>query len=275
MFRPTRLPRTRLLQRCLYQSRHASTISTVKPQILEKPSRYNPPSHPTRTKQPPSAPRNYPGPRPDPSQKSSSRKRYPNSFPDEGSFMHWFLTTRWIHLCISLGTLCTLGAITFHWEFHRKSPYANMLPPASDLLWHPISFISTYIRVFKLDVEHTSAVTAQRRKKKVDDVVKRNEYRKAHGLSGGEGFGGWTTKEGIATSDELPTSQVSSIVAENVVKDVEGERKLDESDARQMITVDGKERRETAEEAKPRRRQRVYTDAEGNKRPLKMWLGIW
>lgn len=118
--RPSLLPRARLLKRCLNHSNIPSPtyrssrlppllppstithrhVSYGTPPTLEKPTRYNPPSHPTRINQPPSAPpRNYPGP---PSPKSPPGKRYPNTFPDEGSFMHWFLTTRWIHLCITL-----------------------------------------------------------------------------------------------------------------------------------------------------------------------------
>ncbi len=187
-----------------------------------------------------------------------------------------------------------------------------MLPPASDLFWHPISFISTYIRVFKLDVEHTSAVTAQRRKKKVDDVVKRNEYRKAHGLDKKEGFGGWTTREGIASDSPeegadtaSPLTSLSAKLIANANENEDGkngsethtntnEAVVEESgnnEGAQVVTTriggggegeerveeeEGRRREETAEEAaERRRRQRVYKDAEGHKRPLKMWFGIW
>lgn len=42
---------------------------------------------------------------------------------------------------------------------------------------------------------HDSAVTGEKRKKKVDDVVKRAEYRKAHGLEQKDAFGNWTVRE--------------------------------------------------------------------------------
>ncbi len=51
----------------------------------------------------------------------------------------------------------------------------------------------------------------EKRKKKVEDVAKRAEYRKAHGLDKDEGFGGWTAKSdeallgpGIPIGDHLP-----------------------------------------------------------------------
>lgn len=46
-----------------------------------------------------------------------------------------------------------------------------------------------------MHVAHTSAETAERRRQKVDDVAKRAQYRRAHGLDKNEGLGGWTAKE--------------------------------------------------------------------------------
>jgi len=49
---------------------------------------------------------------------------------------------------------------------------------------------------------HTEYITAQtmaKREAKVDDVRKRAEYRKAHGISE-EGFGGWTYKAESTTN---------------------------------------------------------------------------
>lgn len=103
---------------------------------------------------------------------------------------------------------------------------------------HPLSFISTYAEVFKLHTAHKSAETAERRKRKVDDVQKRSQYRKAHGLDQEEGFGGWSAKD----------SQ-SPVVAETA-----GEPILDVESGTGSAT---------------------YSDWEGKKRPIKKWLGIW
>ena len=78
--------------------RNASTSSS-NPIVLEKPEKFNPPSHPARLNRRP--PRNYPGPPMSESQKLVQKiKQYPNSFPPEGTWRYWFLTTRWIHYSI-------------------------------------------------------------------------------------------------------------------------------------------------------------------------------
>ena len=71
----------------------------------------------------------------------------------------------------------------------------DMLPPAKDFLSHPLSFVSQYMEVYRLHTARISAETAERRKKKLDDIAKRSKYRKAHGLENDEGFGGWTARE--------------------------------------------------------------------------------
>jgi hypothetical protein len=86
-----------------------------------------------------------------------------------------------------------LALFTAHQNFHRTSPFAHLLPPGSSLLTSPFAFFSTYLEVFRLHTAHRSAETAERRKQRVDDVQKRSQYRKAHGLEGEE-FGGWTAR---------------------------------------------------------------------------------
>jgi len=84
--------------------RHASNkkggSQSSKPIVLEQPSKFNPPSHGSKLRKP--GPR-YPGPRL--TQEDEERmkyKQYPNMMPGEGTFMHWFLTNRSIHLWICL-----------------------------------------------------------------------------------------------------------------------------------------------------------------------------
>lgn len=108
-----------------------------------------------------------------------------------------------------------------------------------------------------MHLAYVSAQTAERRKQKVDDVSKRSEYRKAHGIDQGEGiFGGWTAKtdeesmgpalrEGGAASLQEGGGSVALPVADDASPTATGE---DSS---------------------------VYADFEGNKRPARKWLGIW
>lgn len=80
--------------------RNASAASTSKPRVLEKPTRFNPPSHGKRLKQ--EVPRNY-GPQLTAEQKVEQKtKKYPNTMPAKGTFMYWFLTTTSIHTFITL-----------------------------------------------------------------------------------------------------------------------------------------------------------------------------
>ncbi|KAI9799292.1 MAG: hypothetical protein M1833_004170 [Piccolia ochrophora] len=161
--------------------------------------------------------------------------------PPKDSFMYWFLTDRTIHLWITMGTLSLLAIFTFFTNFRRTSPFSHMLPPPREIFSHPISFLSSYVEVFKLHTAHTSAETAERRKRKVDDVQKRDRYRKAHGLDQNQGFGGWTARsDSESLGPALPT------------------------DARQGAPV--------GETLDPKD---TYTDFEGRKRPVRKWLGIW
>ena len=77
-----------------------ASASTSKPRVLEKPTRFNPPSHGKRLKQ--ETPRNY-GPQLTAEQKTEQEtKKYPNTMPPPGTWMFWFLTTTSIHTFITL-----------------------------------------------------------------------------------------------------------------------------------------------------------------------------
>lgn len=70
------------------------------PLVLEKPTKFNPPSHGSRL--PRSAPR-YAGPQLSAKEQAEQKtKKYPTMMPAEGTFMHWFLTNRSIHMYIAL-----------------------------------------------------------------------------------------------------------------------------------------------------------------------------
>jgi len=87
-------------QLSISSSQHA-TADPTKPIVLEKPDKFRPPSHPQRLSK--RAPRNYPGPAlSEPEREAQKKRRYPHTFPNPGTRLHWFLTTGWIHLCISI-----------------------------------------------------------------------------------------------------------------------------------------------------------------------------
>jgi hypothetical protein len=74
--------------------------STSKPLVLEKPSKFTPPSHPARLRK--EGPR-YPGPQLSDEEIARQKStKYPNMMPPEGSFMHWFMNNKSIHMWITL-----------------------------------------------------------------------------------------------------------------------------------------------------------------------------
>ncbi|KAI1366112.1 hypothetical protein F5Y08DRAFT_155922 [Xylaria arbuscula] len=151
-----------------------------KPIVLEKPERFNPPSHGSRL--PRSTPRHYGGSMTAEEVKIQSQRTYPGLPPPPNTWSHWFINNRGIHMFITLGTLTSLALFTFAQNFKAKSPFADMIPPISEFPRHPFQYIGVCLDVLRLHEEHESAQTAEKRRRKVDDIAKREEYRKAHGL---------------------------------------------------------------------------------------------
>ena len=79
--------------------------SSGKPIVLEQPDKFRPPSHPstlTRRKKRNSSLYHYYGRNLSKEEKQElDSKQYPYMFPPQGSFTHWFLTNRSIHLWIA------------------------------------------------------------------------------------------------------------------------------------------------------------------------------
>ncbi|KAI1083802.1 hypothetical protein F5B20DRAFT_350572 [Whalleya microplaca] len=164
-------------------------VDPSKPIVLEKPERFNPPSHGARL--PRSLPKHYGGPMTTEEVKAQRTHSYPGLPPPENTWSHWFINNRGIHMFITLGTLTSLTIYTFASRFNETSPYADLIPPTSEFYRHPFQYIGVCIDVLKMHEEHISAETAEKRRRKVDDVAKRKEYRKAHGIEPPRGF--WTS----------------------------------------------------------------------------------
>lgn len=95
--------RTFTISTSVRSARHASSKAvpkSSKPRVLEKPDKFNPPSHGAKLRK---EAKRYPGP-PLSAQELAAQKtkQYPNMMPPEGSFMHWFITNRSIHIYITL-----------------------------------------------------------------------------------------------------------------------------------------------------------------------------
>lgn len=86
-----------------FQCRNTATNSnSSKPRVLEKPTKFYPPSHPQRLAKR-SLPRQYPGPPLSQAQQEEQKtKKYPHMMPAEGTVMFWFLNSRMLHMGICL-----------------------------------------------------------------------------------------------------------------------------------------------------------------------------
>lgn len=116
---------------CRFHScRKASTNAPpLKPRVLEKPTKFYPPSHPQRLAKR-SLPRQYPGPPLSEAQKKEqATKKYPNTMPAEGTFMYWFLTSRLLHMSITLVLISTcLGLVAFTLSDTSCRAFSSPLP---------------------------------------------------------------------------------------------------------------------------------------------------
>ncbi|KAF7537916.1 hypothetical protein G7054_g3303 [Neopestalotiopsis clavispora] len=210
--------------------RKVVTPDPSKPIVLEKPERFNPPSHGARL--PRSMPKHYGGAPTYEEIQAQKTKEYPGLPPPPNTWSHWFINNRHIHMFITLGTLVSLAAYTFAAKFNATSPYADMIPPISEFPSHPIDYIGTCFHVLRLHEEHISAVTAEKRRRKVEDVAKRNEYRKAHGLESAQGIESWTApaKEAAApvvaaAETETPSTAVTEQAQATPEGSEDGKRK--------------------------------------------------
>ncbi|RJE17308.1 hypothetical protein PHISCL_10355, partial [Aspergillus sclerotialis] len=84
-----------------------------------------------------------------------------------------------------MGVLTSLATFTFTTNFKANSPFADLLPPWSGLLSHPVDTIAQAISVYKMDVNHRSIEAQNKRLEQFSDARKRHQYRVAHGISEG------------------------------------------------------------------------------------------
>lgn len=161
-----------------------------------------------------------------------------------------------------MGVLGTLASFTFITNFKRTSKFAHMLPTASDLFFHPIAFTQQCFEVLRLHTAAVGAETKERRQRSVDDVVKRDKYRKAHGLDT-DGFGGWSAKgeedgQGVAGARGLAIQGAGGLEGETAATSVAN----DEDGGLQAHVRDEQNGLDQQGEMKQRK-------------PLRKWLGIW
>lgn len=104
-------------------------------------------------------------------------KKYPNMMSPEGSFMHWFLTNRYIHLWITMSILISLAVACWYMDMMSKTIYAELFPTRKEYFRHPWESVRRFGEVYKMHVMHQTQVVQEKRLKKEDEVDKRRQYR--------------------------------------------------------------------------------------------------
>lgn len=170
--------------------------------VLEKPEQFNPPSHGARLPKKGYVPRTYGGELSSEQIKVQNTKDYPGMPPPQGSLAHRIIHNKYLHAFISIGVLAMLAIYTYAMNFMMTSPYVDMIPTWSDLLWHPFMSIGNVIDALRLTTLHNSAVVAAKREKAIDDVLKRRRYRKAHGIDERDGIAGWFKPDPVEPEEE-------------------------------------------------------------------------
>ncbi|KAI9822802.1 MAG: hypothetical protein M1832_003035 [Thelocarpon impressellum] len=103
-------------------------------------------------------------------------------------------------------------------------------------LRHPWRSAGMVVEVARLHTAYVSAETVERRKRGIEDVTKRREFRKAHGL------------EEKRSGDEEVENTIATPTAVVATQEPGAGREAGSG---------------------------VYTDWEGKRKPVKKWLGIW
>lgn len=167
--------------------------------------------------------------------------------------MHWFLNDRRLHLWISLSTLTSLAVYTVFASFVHNTEFRDQLPTAKDFFRTPFSAISQFLQVYKLHVASESEKVADKRRRKLEDVQKRKEFLREHGVEPGFLTGSWMEKFGTIESDKAREAMKSE---------------------RESPAIDAAVGSPINQSANLASGSSDQTPQQPHKKP-KMWLGIW
>ncbi|KAG6003891.1 hypothetical protein E4U43_000830 [Claviceps pusilla] len=208
-----------------------------KPIVLEKPTKFTPPSHGSRLKRN-AVPRHY-GPELTASEMAAQNRRdYPGLMAPEGTWSHWFWHSRLLHTFITMGALFALALYTFFINYAYNSPFKDLVPPLSDLWHQPTYFFAAWKNVISLHEQDKATKAREHRIRNLDDIAKRKYYMKVHGIEAKDPVSMVFGKdEGGKTEEELEAAALG----------------------RELVPSKGSE-----EEA-----------GEGEKKMNKKWFGLW
>ena len=87
------------------------------------------------------------------------------------------------------GILFTLAAYTWYHDWTQRSPASFAALPSLRDLAHPPTFVAKVHEALRLNMEHNTLVSQERRRRHAEDAQKRRAYRLVHGLDGPDSSG--------------------------------------------------------------------------------------
>lgn len=84
-------------------------------------------------------------------------------------------------------------------QFTTTNRYPELLPAKSLFFSRPIQYVKTYVQVVKMNMEASSKEALSHMHRNADDVERRTQFRKAHGIAETAGMAAWL---GLGTEEE-------------------------------------------------------------------------
>lgn len=155
-------------------------------------------------------------------------------------------------------------------SFISTTAYRDMLPSSSDFFSHPLQSLGQFITVYKLHVAHESEKVAEKRRRKLEDVKKREEFMRAHGVEPGFLTGGWMGKFGTVEGDLAKKQR-----AEQNLAGQETDREIESPVAMQAVAAGPVQSGLSSPDLGVAAEQNQQQQQQQEKRKPKLWLGIW
>ena len=184
-------------------------------------------------------------------------------FPPEGTVMHKVLSTRSLHVYVTLSVLVALALYAALLDFWSKNKFPDALPPRALFFEHPLRYLSQYAHVYRMHMEAVSVETAEKRRKQGDEARKRREYLKHHGAAEESLLDKW----GLGV-EEIPEEK------KRLLEEQKLQRKAVEA-AGGVVPQKARMRAAVRDGSAQPGEDEVYREFDGRERKVKKWFGIW
>ncbi|EWC47669.1 hypothetical protein DRE_03289 [Drechslerella stenobrocha 248] len=192
-----------------------------KPQapVLEKPARYNPPSHPTGPRQRESVHKPLPQ-----QPHKDERTHYPGLMPAPGTITHWILHSPKLHGLVAVSVLVGLALYVMYRNFMEHDEAAQLA------FWdwrHPVLSLRSFAHAYRESDRINTARIMEKRRQISEDMERKAHYRYVvEGRVGGssEGLGSWGVRRTQKDDDFGWGIMIDGKTIEEYIADKEKER---------------------------------------------------